>query len=287
MIRQTTWRLRSGMYNPVIPTSGFAGWNFLQATYDRQLQSHSDSVTVANDRNYMLEKLSSPITQEDFLDDRRLLGAVMAAFDLGGEEWKRGFIDKALTEAADPESSFLARLNNPQYTAFAEMFRPSGGIIALSEEKLAELSQDYNRETFETAVGDVDNSMRLALNFQSGISELVGENSSEKAILYRMLGSVPVRTVLETATGLPTDIRSLSLDKQADMLQDRLSSQFGISDLNQLKDPEMIDKVLTRFQAIESINQGVTATTPGSTALTLLQGIGSTASQNLFLSGLL
>ncbi len=275
------------MFSPVIPTSGFAGWNFLQATYDRQLQSHSDSVTVANDRDYMLEKLSSPITQEDLLDDRRLLGAAMAAFDLTGEEWKRGFIDKVLTESSDSESSFLARLNNPQYTAFAKVFQPTDGVITLSAENLAELATDYNTETFENAVGEVDNSMKLALNYQSGISDLVGEDSSEKAILYRILGSVPIRTVLETATGLPTDIRSLSLDKQVGMLEERLSRQFGISDMKELKDPEIMDKVLTRFQAIESINQGVTATTPGYTALTLLQGIGSTASQNLFLSGLL
>lgn len=274
------------MFRPVIPTSGFGGWNFLQSTYDRQLESHSDSITVKNDRNYMMEKLSNPIKVEDLLDDRRLLRTALQSFDLGGEEWKRGFIDKALTESADPDSTFLARLNNPAYTAFAEVFKPTNGVITLSPDQLTELSKDFDRESFETAVGEVDNSMRLALNFQSDISSLVGEGSSDNAILYRMLGSVPVRTVLETATGLPTEVRALGLEKQAEILQKRLSSQFGIRDLNDLKDPEVIDKVLSRFQAMETLNQGPSALTPGSTALTLLQGIGSTASQNLFLGTL-
>jgi hypothetical protein len=275
------------MFRPVIPASGFSGWNFLQSTYDRQLASHSNSTSIENDRNNMLEKLSNPIDIETLLDDRRLLGSVLSSFNLEGEEWKRGFIDKVLTEASDPDSTFLARLNNPAYTKFAEAFKPTNGMISLSADQLVNLSQNFNRETFETAVGDVDNSMRLALNFQSDISELIGENSSNEANLYRLLGSVPVRTVLETATGLPTDIRSLTLEKQAELLQDRLSSQFGVNDLQDLRQPEFIDKVVLRFQAIESINQGPSASTPGSTALTLLQGIGSNASRNLFLSGLL
>ena len=90
------------MVQPAIPMSGLAGWSFLQTTYSRQLETFSDSASVKNDRAYMSEKLSSPISLDNFMSDRRLLRVTMTAFDLAGEEWKGGFIRKALEEAANP-----------------------------------------------------------------------------------------------------------------------------------------------------------------------------------------
>jgi hypothetical protein len=102
------------MFQPVIPLTGNSGWKFLEATYDRQLESHSKSPQVRLDRDYLTEKFSEPVAVEDLLKDKRLLRVALTAFDLGGEEWKGGFIRKVLEEVVDPESSFLARLNNPK-----------------------------------------------------------------------------------------------------------------------------------------------------------------------------
>ena len=119
-------------FQPVIPLTGNNGWKFLQSTYDRQLSSHANSPQIKADRAYFTEKLSEPLTKEQFLNDKRLLRVALTAFDLGGEEWKRGFIDKVLKEVSDPESTFLARLNNPKYTAFAQAFKPVNGVISLT-----------------------------------------------------------------------------------------------------------------------------------------------------------
>jgi len=278
------------MFLPAIPLSGYGGWKFLQSTYTRQIQTFTDSSEIRNDRDYLTAKLSQPITQEDFLDDQRLLRITMTAHDLEGEEWKRGFIDKVLSEVGDPESQFLARLNNPEYSSFADTFAPTNGLISLSAEALSDLTQKFEAVAFRSAVGEVDNNMRLSLNYQSKITELVGEGSSDEAILFRLLGSVPVRKVLETALNLPTDILKLPIERQADILQERLQDRFGINDLEDLTSPEMIDKVIQRFHAIEAINQGSANTSSGSIALAILNnsiGFGSGASQNLFLSNFL
>ena len=214
----------------------------------------------------------------------------MTAHDLEGEEWKRGFIDKVLSEVGDPESQFLARLNNPEYSSFADTFAPNNGLISLSAEALSDLTEKFEAVAFRSAIGEVDNNMRLSLNYQSKITELVGDGSSDDAILFRLLGSVPVRKVLETALNLPTDILRLPIERQADILQERLQDRFGINDLEDLTSPEMIDKVIQRFHAIEAINQGTSNTSPGSIALAILNnsiGFGSGASQNLFLSNFL
>lgn len=272
------------VFRPVIPSTGIVGWNFLQTTYDRQLESFSGSVQISAENDYMTGKLSSPMSVEDFLDDRRLLRSTMTAFGLEGEEWKRGFISKVLEEVQDPESTFLTRLNNPAYTAFAEAFTPVDGQIRVDADAIESISQDYREQSFRIAVGEVDNDMRLSLNYQAEIGDLVRSESSDDTNIFRILGSIPVRTVLEQALGLPTDIRQLELDQQAKIFQERLQSAFRISDTNELTSEENITRVIQRYSAISAINNGPSPTTPGATALTLLSGIGSIGSQNLFLS---
>ncbi len=275
------------MFQPVIPLTGIGGWKFLQSTYDRQLQSHSDSPQIKSDRAYLVEKFSKPVDLDAFLKDSRLLRVAMTAFDLGGEEWKRGFISKALNESADPESTFLARLNNAQYTAFAKAFTPVDGKLSIKPEALEAIADAFEAASFETAVGEVDDSMRLALNYQSDISRVVGEGSSEEAILYRILGDVPVRTVLETATGLPTSIRALPVEQQAEMLKGALQRSFGINDVKELATEGKVEKVIQRFHALRSVSEGASTYSSAANALTLLNGgIGGQGGINLLFSGL-
>jgi hypothetical protein len=276
------------MFQPVIPLSGIGGWRFLQATYDRQLASYSDSPQVRADRNYLIGKLSQPMTTEEFLDDPRLLRVAMTAFDLSGEEWKKGFISKALKEAADPESTFLARLNNPQYTAFAQTFAATDGKIELTEEIVQQIAANYNTAAFELSVGEVDDTMRLALNYQSEIKRIAGSGSSETTILYRILGDTPVRTLIEGATGLPQSIRSLDIDQQAEMLKSALQKSFGINNVADLASDEKVDKVVQRYHAMHSLSSTTYAPSSAANALTLLNGglgLSGQSALNLFLSG--
>ncbi len=277
------------MFQPAIPISGYGGWKFLQSTYDKQLQTLSDSAQVKADRAYMADKLSKPITTEAFLNDKRLLRVTLTAFDLGGEEWKRGFIDKVLKEVATPESTFLARLNNSKYTAFAQALKPVNGSITITPEALEELSANFDKATFATAVGEVDESMRLALNFQSEIEGLIGSGSSETAILFRLLGNVPVRTVLESALNLPKEMGKLSIDQQAEVLKGSLQKRFGISDIKDLASSDNVEKMIRSFHAMQSIGNAGASYSPAANALTLLNGgmgLGGQGGINLLLSGL-
>lgn len=275
------------MFQPVIPLTGNSGWKFLEATYDRQLESHSNSAQVRLDRDYLVEKFSKPITVENFLDDRRLLRVALTAFDLGGEEWKRGFVDKVLTEIADPESTFLARLNNSKYTAFAKALKPISGTIYFSPEEVAGIAGNFETASFKAAVGEVDDSMRLSLNYKTQIGKIAGSGSSEEAILFRILGDIPTRTLLEGATNLPSDIGKLPIERQAAILKESLQRTFGIREMSELTSPENINRVIQRFHAMESIAQGMANYSSASAALTLLgggSGLGSQGSANLFLS---
>lgn len=275
------------VFRPAIPLSGVAGYNFLQSTYDRQLTTFADSPQIQNDRAYLEERLSARIAVEDLLSDRRLLRISLTAFGLAGEETKGGLVRRVLESAADLDDSLLQRLNNPDYERFAEVFGTNAeGNISISAEAVSDITQQFERESFEVAVGEVDADQRLSLNYQSDIETLVGADSSDTAILFRLLGNVPVRRILEGALGLPEAIRTLPIERQAEVLQEQLQSKLGISDLNDLTSAENIDRVVTRFHAIRAAAQGPNSLTPGAVALTLLTGVGANASQNLFFSRL-
>jgi len=276
-------------FQPVIPLSGLAGWNFLQETYDSQLETFSGSPQIGRDIEYFKEKFAQPLAVEDFLSDPRLRRVSLTAFGLSGEEWKTGYIRNVLEEVQDPESTFLQRLNNTQYTNFAEAFEPAKGQINLLSAEIDTIASRYAAESFELAVGQQNDSMRLALNYRDGISDVVTEESSDEAVLFKLLGSEPIRAVLDTALAIPSDLAQLDIDRQAEYLDDRLKSQFGINSVQDLKDPEVVDQVLKRFQILAGIDQNFANTSSASTALVLLgnaaAGFGAVASQNLFLSG--
>jgi len=277
------------VFQPVIPLSGFGGWNFLQTTYDAQLETYSNSPQIKNDIDYLTEKFAEPMAVEDFLSDPRLRRITMTAYGLAGEEWKTGYVRTVLDEVQKPESTFLARLNNPQYSQFAEAMRPVDGKILLTLPDLDRMTARFSAESFELAVGEQDNAMRLSLNYRTEISDLVTEGSTDETILFRLLGSVPVRSVLESALGLPAEIQQLDLDRQADILDDKLKSQFNLSSIQDLKDPDVIDRIVSRYMALDGLNRNAAATGPGATALVLLGnavGFGAAASRNLFLSNL-
>ncbi|ABI78598.1 putative flagellar protein [Hyphomonas neptunium ATCC 15444] len=280
-------------FQPVVPLSGIGGWKFLQATYDKQLESYTNSPQVRNDRDYMIEKFAQPISVEDFLKDSRLVRVTMTAFDLAGEEWKKGFIKKTLEEVSDPESTFLARLNNPKYTALANALKPVNDTISLDVDDIAAMAVRFESNSFEIAVGDVDDSMRLSLNYKSEINTIVGSGANEDSIAYRLMADIPAYTVVRSALNLPSDMSNLPVERQAEMIKDGLKKALGVSKLSEISSPEAVDKMIVRYHAMKSISEGAAAYSPASAALILLgggdssYGYGSGASQNLFLSSFL
>ena len=90
---------------------------------------------------------------------------------------------------------------------------------------------------------------------------------------------------MQTAFNLPDGLSSLDLDRQADIFKEKIQSVLGVSDLSDLGKPEVTEKMIHRFLAMETIENGSTSYSSASAALTLLSnGVGRQASQNLFLS---
>lgn len=271
--------------SPVLPTSGLTGWKFLNDSLETQEALFNRSPDIQREVDYFNENIGDVKTLDDFMGDRRLLNVALSSFGLAEEIDKGAFVRKILEEGTEDSDAFAVRLNNSEYLEMARVLDFSSGELSLSEDDISTITNSYQQETFEVALGDVDETMRLALNFQREIAELADLDLSEDAGWFRVMGSVPLLTVIESAFNMPSGFSSLDIDKQKDLLSDKANSLFGGKSIDIFKDPEVIESAVSRYLLQEQIASGPSANTPGFAALSLLQGgTGSSAIFNLLIS---
>lgn len=276
-------------FSPAIPTGGIAGLRFLDQTYESQMSAFSRSPMVERDLAYFLEKAGEVTTAEELVRDRRLLRVVLGAYGLDAEIDKGAFVRRVLEEGTLDPRSLANRLADP---AWAEMSRALGfgdfGGEFWRPAKREEIAERYRVRQFERAVGDVDVNIRLALNFRREIGAIAENADTGGAAWFRIMGSRPLRTVIEGALGLPDSFGKLNIDRQRDELERRAASVFGSSAVAVFRDPATVEMALSRFLARAETSARPSDITPGSTALALLStgGVGAAGIVNLFMSRL-
>ena len=128
--------------------------------------------------------------------------------------------------------------------------------------------------------------IRLALNFRRQIREIATAPGVDKSGWFKVLGSLPLRRVIEGAYNLPISFGLLDIDRQRDEIASRTERMFGSESPDVFASDENIDDMLRRFLVSSQLRNGFSPSAPGATALTLLQigGLGSAGSANLFAS---
>ncbi len=268
-------------FQPQIPMSGIAGWRFLQRTQETQQATFEKSGVLARDIEYFQENIGKVETTADLVSDRRLLTVALGAFGLGDDIDKKAFIRKVLDEGTDDEKSFANRMTAQAYKDFAETFGFGNATGARTgDEGFAEKILDaYRVRAFEAAVGDADNNMRLAMNMNRELPDLAAE---EGRTWYSVLASEPLSQVFQTAFGLPKDFYNIDVDRQVTILAQKSKQYFGSGEISVYSDPEVLEKLTTRFLAMAQIADGVSnATGPAASALILLQSRTSNGSSGL------
>ncbi len=274
---------------PAIPFGGLAGLQFLERTFDRQFANFSQSADLQREIDYFLENAGSITTAEELVGDRRLLSVALGAFGLDEDINKGAFIRKILEEGTFDERAFANRLVEPAYKEMSAFlgFGDFGSVLGI-ESRREEIVERFRERQFEIAVGEQDFDLRVALNFRREVAAIT-ESASENTILLRLLGSPPLRSFIEGALNLPSEVAQIDLDRQVEEVEDRLGQILGDSSPSILKDPAAIDTLIKRFMLNSQLQSGAIGTqTRGSAALSLLQssGFGAGAQTNLFLSGL-
>ena len=281
-------------FAPVIPLSGLGGWRFLQATQARQQNLFNRSPDIQRDVEYFKENIGNITNSADLVADRRLLGVALGAFGLDDEINKQAYIRTVLDGGTFDPRSFANRIGNADYLAFAKTFSfgNEGGFVPTTN-RITDITDKFLTRQFEQAVGDVDNTMRLALNFKREMRDLAGQNLPRDTGWFRAMASRPIRAVLESAFNLPASFSQIGLDQQKDVFIDKAKAVFGSGDISVFSDSEKLDGAVRQFLLREQINNGPNPTTPGMAALSVLQsgnlfgntnGIGANGLFNLLLS---
>ena len=275
-------------YTPIVPLEGLGGWRFLQRTLDSQRAAFDASARNAREIEYFRENIAGADTAEKLVADRTLLKVALGAYGLGSEIDKRALMRKVLEEGTTDREALALRFSDPKFRelSFAFGYGDERGAQVGREGFAEQVIGRYRIRAFEEAVGAVDDSMRLALNFDRVVQTRAPAALSDDGFWLGVLGDPPLRAVFEGAFGLPSQFAALDIDQQVATMAERSERLIGSRDIADLATPEAREKVIRRFLLRQQINSGPSASAAGMGALQLLQSgsAGPSAIQNLLVS---
>ena len=260
-------------FQPVIPFGGYTGWKFLSRTLAPQQTAFNKTPVIQRDTDYFKANIGKIKTAEALVDDRRLLKVALGAFGLDSDIDSTFFIRKVLQDGTLTTGALANKLADKRYLEFSKAF--GFGDYATPSTQLSDFGTQitdlYQTRQFEIAVGDSDTNLRLALGLQRDLGAVAAKSSGEDTKWYTILGNTALRTVFQTALGLPASFAAIDVDKQLATLKSRVAATFGDDTVSQFKDPAQIGALVKKF-LLRADAQGVSAQSlKGSAALLMLQ----------------
>ncbi|TVP71479.1 MAG: DUF1217 domain-containing protein [Rhodobacteraceae bacterium] len=260
-------------FQPIVPISGLAGWAFLKRTQERQETVFNKAPMLTRQVDEFARELPKVKTAEELVGNRRLLQVALGAFGLQDDINNRAFIRKIVEDGTTERGALANRLSDKRYLEFAKAFSylTNDGPAAPPDGFAERLIGQFRSREFEIAVGEQDNSMRLALALQRDLPQLAEQYTNDRSRWFAILGNPPMREVLQTSLGLPKEFGKLDIDSQVTRMQSAAQRRFGTSDLVELGQPENLEKITQRFLVLSQLRETQTMMSGASTALMLLQ----------------
>jgi len=259
-------------FQPVVPMGGFAGWAFLQRTMEAQREAYDTGPEISRETAYFAENIGKVSTAEDLVADRTLLKVALGAFGLAGDIDNRAFVRKVLEEGVIDGNALANKLSDKRYYELAKAFKfdlstPATAISNFPDE----INAAYRDRRFETAIGEQNQDMRLAMGLERDLTAIAEKTISEDAKWFQIMGTAPLRQVFETAFNLPASFGTIDLDQQLEVLKARAGQAFGDESVSQFATSEGREELVRRFFALSEINAGPGVASGASAALSLLQ----------------
>ncbi|PCD76568.1 DUF1217 domain-containing protein [Pseudothioclava arenosa] len=263
-------------YVPSVPVGGYAGWAFLQRTYDKQLANFTAASDVQRKEDYFREWISTVSSAAELVSDRRLLEVALGAFGLDDDIDNKYFIQRVLEEGSLTNDALAHKLSDKRYLAltvefgFGDYNTPRTILSDFADRIIA----SFEARQFERAVGEIDQGLRLALNANRELPEVISGTASEKTKWFSIIGSDPLASVFRSALGLPEAVSALDVDQQVTIYQEKTRDVFGSSDPGLLEDAEQLQSLVQRMLLNRQLSDAQ-AQSSGSIALQLLK-VGAT-----------
>ncbi|KIC10368.1 flagellar protein [Leisingera sp. ANG-M1] len=261
-------------FQPLLPSTGIAGWNFLQATYDKQFEVFTQDAVLQRESDYFLENIGNVKSAADLISDPRLLDVALGAFGLEEDSYKKAFLERILQEGTEADDALANRMDDARYVQLSDAFGfgPGQSLKTGDLQAMTELVSANQVQAFETAVGEQDPAMRTAMFAERELAAVAGDDTSVDTQWFNVMAQPALREMFELSLNLPSSIGQIDIDQQLTAFKDRANAVFGSDDLSGFSDPEQMDKLITRYLAMSEISQFDSSISSGSTALLLLQG---------------
>lgn len=262
------------MFQPVVPLGGYAGWLFLERTAETQRAAFSESAEVVRSTDAFRERIGEITTAEDLVADRELLSVALGAFGLDDDINNSFFIRKILEEGTTDSDALANKLSDSRYADFSEAFGfgeavpPRTGLPSFADE----IIERYEAEQFEIAVGEQNNDLRIALNLNTALDDIVEGSTTNDARWFSMMGNTALRTTFETALGFPSSFGTVDIDQQLVQFKARAERTFGTDQIADLASEENQEKMIRLYMLQSEVN-AFASVSGASIALTLLQQI--------------
>jgi len=262
------------MFTPVIPVGGLPGWTLLNRTIERQTTLFNAAPALQRDTDHFLRSIAGIESAGDLVSDRRLLRVALGAFGLQNDIDSRAFIRTVLEQGTTEDSALANRLADDRYKKLADAFAfdRAEGPLTGQPGFASEIIDLYRQRSFEVAVGEPDQALRLGLNATRDLADIARSDQSENAKWFTIMGTQPLREVFETVLGLPPGFGQIDLDQQLEIFKDRAERQLGLDTLEDLADPQILEDLVERFLLMDQVSSFATLSS-NSIALTLLQSI--------------
>jgi hypothetical protein len=261
-------------FQPAIISTGIGAWRMLQRTYDTQFEVFNRSPLLTRESDKFLEKIGSITTAEEFVKDRDVMKVALGAFGLSDDINNTYFIKKVMEDGTFDPASLANRLGDRRYAAMSEFFGfgPTELAQTADASKMAEVVERYKEMSFESAVGDQNNSLRVALYAQRELVKISSDDTSDRTKWFTIMGDPPLREMLETALNLPSSFAQLDLDTQLNQFRKRLRRLTGSDEVAQFTNDSKETKRLTDIYLAKSqVQSGFHGYSSASAALSLLQ----------------
>jgi hypothetical protein len=201
---------------------------------------------VKREADHYLSHIPKIKSIDAFMADDRVYRFAMKAFGLEDVSYAKALIRRVLSEGIDQPSSLANRLADPRYRDLVETFNFAryGGTATTFTRAQQGTVDRHVRQRLEVDAGKDNEGLRLALYFQRKAPTVTSA--------YGLLADRALLKVTQVALGLPPSSSSIDIERQKSMIESKL-------EITDLKTPERLDRLLTRFAAlwdIETPGQG-------------------------------
>lgn len=207
---------------------------------------------------YFRDNIANVQSVDDLMGDQRLYSFVMRAFDLEDQIFGKALMSKMLKSDISDRSALVNRLTDPRFKEIYEAFNfTSGGERTYRTESaawVADVEKRYVTRQFLNGVEKGNPTVARALEFR--------EKAGGVKNAYDILKDADLSEVVRVAFGIPSETAGLDIDKQAQIIADKL-------DLETLSDPDEIARIMNRYTIIADAQSGAAAA--ANTAVQLLQ----------------